>query len=109
MTSWTANIPQAGDALSVSQTQLLGNNNFLEDTIGNAVPGYYRFPNGLKINWGNQGPVGFTNISGSNWRSPIQTFQSAFTTSVYTILITARRNTAGAHYYYVVQTPANRL
>lgn len=51
--AYTTNIPQPNDNISTSQDQILKNFQFLGDTTG-TVPGYYKLPNGLIIQWGNQ-------------------------------------------------------
>lgn len=99
--AYTTNIPQASDKISTSQAQILANFQFLGDTTGNAIPGYYIFPNGLKMQWGNQGPTGWSG-SGSNRLSPAQTFPIAFTSAVYNIVITPRIDDVDSSKTFVV-------
>jgi hypothetical protein len=47
-------IPQPNDNISSSQPQLLGNNGFLGSTAGNMSDGYYKFPNGITMQWGSK-------------------------------------------------------
>lgn len=49
---YTTNIPLATDLISNSQAQILGNFQFLGDTTGLTTNGFYKFPNGLIVQWG---------------------------------------------------------
>lgn len=93
------NIPSAPDLLSSSQSQIQENFQFLGDTTGNAVSGFYKLPNGLIFQWGNQGPGGaWTTQAGDNI-SPAQSL--SFTTSVYAIYLTPRINDATSKRFVV--------
>lgn len=102
------NIPAATDLISSSQSEIQENFQFLGDTAGNAVSGYYKLPNGLILNWGNQGPAGWS-ASGSDFLSPAQTFSLAFTTSIYAVYLTPRIDDATSKRFVVdgVTPPSN--
>jgi hypothetical protein len=75
---YTTNIPLANDLISNSQAQILGNFQFMGSTTGNvASPGFYRFPNGLIIQWGH---IAFT-TSGTK----TGTFAVAFTAACFNV------------------------
>ncbi len=96
---YTTNIPQANDLISNSQAQILGNFQFLGDTTGNLVLGFYKLPNGLIMNWGE------TSISGATSRNI--SFASAYTTAVYSIQVTriaARPSTNTPNGNYIQDT-----
>lgn len=94
---YTNNIPQPNDNISTSQQQILGNFQFLADTAGNTalgMPGYYVFPNGLKMQYGTISLTAATFVaSGSNFilQTPIA-FPIAFITEVKSIQISIVRN-----------------
>lgn len=50
--AYQSNIPQATDLISSSQSDILGNFQYLGDTTGNVANGYYKLPNGIIIQWG---------------------------------------------------------
>jgi hypothetical protein len=95
---YTNNIPQPADNISTSQQQILGNFQFLADTAGNTAlgnPGYYIFPNGLKIQYATVSLTAapFTALGGGNFTltNPI-VFPVPFITEVKSVQISIIRN-----------------
>ena len=78
--TFTPNIPQATDLISNSQAQMLGNFQFLGNTTGNVVNGFYNLPNGLIMQWGQ------TTIASATSR--VISFNLPYTTAVYSIQVT---------------------
>ena len=77
---YTTNIPQASDLISNSQAQILGNFQYMGDTTGNVVSGYYKLPNGLIMQWAQ------VSISGAPSRNI--SFNIPFPSAVYSIQVT---------------------
>ena len=94
------NIPAASDLISSSQAQIQENFQYLGDTSGNVSTGGYRLPNGLIINWRNQGPAGWS-ASGIEFLSPNQTFLIPYTSSIFAIVLTPRVNDATSKRFVV--------
>lgn len=90
---YTTNIPQSTDLISNSQAQILGNFQFLGSTTGNVTPGFYKFPNGLILQWGSI----IFNTSGNK----SQNYAVAFTTQVFNLQFSLGWTSAGnaAAYY----------
>jgi hypothetical protein len=53
--TFNAQIPQPNNLISNSQSDILQNFQFLGSTTGNTFPGFYKFPNGLILQWGDTG------------------------------------------------------
>ena len=104
--TWTAGIPLGTDNISTSQSQLLGNINFLSSTAGNNAEGYYILPNGLILQWGNYSAPGGHVTSGSVSVS----FPTEFSSSVYSIQITLQASSSYTPgQYFVDKTSAPNM
>lgn len=85
---YTTNIPQANDLISNSQSQILGNFQYLGDTTGNITnPGYYKLPNGLVLNWGR--------IDVTTAGNKTQSYAQAYTSAVYSLQFSLAYASAG--------------
>ena len=95
--TYTNNIPAAGDLISASQSQIQGNFQFLASTAGNSSNGYYRFPNGLIMQWGQELAV----VDNTEVAFPV-----TFTTAVYSVTTTVIKNSANAEDFAYVKSVA---
>lgn len=77
---YTKNIPLSTDKISDSQSQILGNFQFMGDTTGAIANGYYRLPNGLIMQWGQ--------TSASSATSRVISFAVAYGSLPYSIQVT---------------------
>lgn len=50
--TWNNSEPSPTQNISSGQATILNNFQFLGNSVGNVTPGYYKFPNGLIIQWG---------------------------------------------------------
>lgn len=95
--AYQTNIPQATDLISASQSAILGNFQFLGDTTGNVSNGFYKFPNGLIIQWGN-----FVNIPDGQ----VVSFNTPFITACFNVQVTIVKDSGSAADYAYVKSIA---
>lgn len=94
---YTTNIPQATDLISNSQAQILGNFQFLGATAGNLANGYYRFPNGLIMQWG---------VVVNAPDDTAVAFNVAFVTACHNVQLTVVKNSGTAEDFAYVKSTA---
>lgn len=79
--------PQPTQNISSGQATILNNFAFLANTAGNSTTGYYKFPNGLIMQWGS-----ILNVTSGNQS---QNFPTTFPNNCFNVQLTASNDSSG--------------